>query len=714
MFSRLPHPFVSSTASQRDEILENVNDPLWQRFLLEAESHFQKAGSIGQPKAGQLFCHDGKLDEVMAMAVLAYVRDDTGYWHQVGDWLRSLLKIYESLKDEWEIRYRQLTIGRIPESAMSNPRQFIDTFTPAYWLEGGFMIMVLDLYDMLEAYKPNELTNDEKHHLEELLISFASRYIYHEESNKFSNRGLWANNGILAAALVHPNPKTADILLEQSWERYQIFRSTFFDDCLHGEGSTSYHVMSVEGVFYYALTASTVFKDRDCYEGRKPENPELQNLRYPDYVSIARAYYQTAIPGPTPMSSPRGAAFFKPVSINPAFLHAYSMSKCPELGWMIRQRASSINSKMPTPLKVSNYDILGLGLYEPLKSFWVYRPIEEVRPPRRRFHVFPDHGEVFSRSSWKPDATCVTARFGYEGSGKGHRDHGHVTLYHSGLKVLADPFPEGEIDGHDSSLFHNTVTLDNMEPRAVIGSISTPQSLFDADSFMILNRGGFIPPRNYLHDLREDANSWFCNQPHEPNHEYKRAVLHIHDQAVLIFDSVSRETSETQSPHIDWFFHSEFSPTLGTPDSVVQTEIYRLQKKKIIDSEQNLQRKFKISEKPVERGTSKEIQWKNSHHQATLRIYPQSRALQLSTSHDSLERKEWGKVRTEAYSSLRARQNGLNGSVLWVWDVTTPLIDVSTNTLEDGKFEVSIKRKSGSNLSWVVDFTENQTTLSVR
>lgn len=704
LFSRLPHPFVSSRPDQREKILQNVNDPIWHRFLEEAESHFRKSGEVQPPRAGHLFCHDGDLDEVMAAAVLGFVREDRWYGSQVGEWLRGLLSIYEGLQESWAQRFVQISKGEIPEGGPENPRQFVDTLTPAYWLEGGFMIMVLDLYDQLEAYAPEVLSPSEKRGLERMLCGFAERYIYHEESCKYSNRGLWANNAILAAAIVHPNPRTAKVLLERSWERYRIFRSTFFDDGLHGEGSRAYHVMSLEGIFFYALTASSVFEERDCFGATAKNEAESLALGYPGYVEMAQAYVRGALPGKVPMNSPRGASGFRPVSINPCFLHAYSMSRCPELGWMIRQRASMVNEKKTSPLEVTRCDLLGLGFYEPLKSFWVYRPVENEAPPRTRFHVFPDHGEVISRSGWGAESTAVTTRFGYEGTGKGHRDFGHVTFTRNGVNILQDPFPLGGLNGNDSSLFHNTVTLDNLEPTAVIGVLASQSQESGADTYLVRNRGGEMPDRAYLNDPREDANSYFCNRPQDPSCRFDRAVLHIHGELLLIFDQVLRKESSEEFQHIDWFFHSELLPDLFDESRSAGEERYRLQRKNICQSDPSLELPVQFSGEVVRAGEVRRVGWAGVEENASLLILPMDGDLELSTGHLEVE-----DVASKTDSGnddyfLRARQQGLSGKVFWGWGLGDRKWDVDVKPLSDGAYTLAVSCADLRNLVWKVDF----------
>ncbi|MBC2602751.1 hypothetical protein [Puniceicoccus vermicola] len=115
LFSRLPHPFVSSTSAERPGILQNLENPIWHQFVEESEKHFRTVGGLRPPHIGHYFCHNGDLDEVMATAMLAYIRDDRQLWFEVGDWLRALLQHYKSLKEVWAERFAQISLGKWPE-----------------------------------------------------------------------------------------------------------------------------------------------------------------------------------------------------------------------------------------------------------------------------------------------------------------------------------------------------------------------------------------------------------------------------------------------------------------------------------------------------------------------------------------------------------------------------------------------------------------------
>lgn len=556
LFFKNPHPFVWTTPADRPEVLENANDPIWHRLLEEAEAHFQRQGGL-QPAKFPVFCHSGDLDEVMAAAVLAYVRNDPKMWHGVGDWLRSLLAYYRKVLPEWLEDQRRVMRGE-PTSLShltSNPRQHFNGFSNrcAYWVEAGMSSVVLHLLDLLEAYAPDELSPEEKAGVLEAVSDYANRYAFHEEAVKYNNRGMWANAGVFLSAIAQADPKACTLLRYQAARRNDEFRSTFLDDGYHIEGAPDYHLMAADALLAYLLTASHLMPDRDVFAG-KDEDECFQ--RYPDFADIVRAYLHTVIPGPVLWNHPRGCSVSTPVTVRPALVYAWKLTRDPEIGWFLEERMGAVSEGHPSPLKVTRSALLGLGHYQPLLNFWLYRPVDEARPPLRKTNVMQGHGAIFSRSSWSPEASCVTARFGYEGTGKGHRDHAHVTVTAKGVQILKDPFPRFGPEGLQSSVFHNTVTLDNQEPTAVVGSLQAEVSVEGAEAFLISNSGGDLPDRIFLHDPREETNYWFTNHPRPADFEFQRAMMHVHEKGLVIVDRIEADRPR----RIDWFFHSDLTP----------------------------------------------------------------------------------------------------------------------------------------------------------
>ena len=573
-FQSKGHPFAWTTAAERDEVLANVNDPIWARFLDEASAHFAR---VEKPAAANfpVFCHDGDLDEVMALSVLAYVNGDRVYWEGIADWLRSVNAYFNTVRPQWEARMTGLLAGA--HVTDGNPRAVIDCFTSngMYWVEAGFMSSVLHLYDLLEAEAPDILGADEKRHLEEALSHFAIRYAFHEEALKYSNRGLWANAGVLIASLMQRNPETARVLQHRAHRRYEEYRSTFLNDGTHAEGAPGYHGMSCDGLLCFTLIASHVWPEVDYFGATAPD-PASPFSGYPGFADLVHADLKTLMPAPVPMYNPRGVSTYQRKRMLPSMLHAYRMTRDSELGWLIQQ-VKYEHRDGPQKLPVTPHTALGLGQYTPLLNFWLYREVTDARAPAGGLSVLPDHGSVFSRSGWEADADCVWARFGYEGTGKGHRDCEHVGIVLGGRQLLADPFPRVGPTGHDSSIFHNTVTIDCTEPPPTIGRLLGTAKAAGATAFLLHNSGGQLPNRAFLHDPRDESHYWFTKQPvAEAPFTMKRAVAHIQGQCAILVDSVERPASDLLRPCIDWFFHSDFRPEGYDRQANVTREFYQL------------------------------------------------------------------------------------------------------------------------------------------
>jgi len=577
LFNQLKHPFVWTTPADREEVLANANDPVWHRFLEEAELHFENIGGL-RPAEFPVFCHKGDLDEVMAVAVLAYVRDEGRYWSWIAGWLRGLLDYYREAKPRWLENRIGIVNGKPSpfSKELPNPRQHFEGFTEglAYWVEAGLTSVVLHLLDLLEAHAPQELSASEKSLVLEAVASYADRYAFHEEAFKYNNRGMWANSGILLAAVAHADPRTSRLLRFQAARRHEEFRSTFLDDGFHIEGAPDYHLMAADGLFTYLLTASHLDAGPQIFEG-KTEPGIFQH--YPSFVHIVRAYLNTVIPGPVLWQNARGISVSMPLRIRPSLVWAWKQTRDPEIGWFLRQQMEAVVSLCHSPLPVTKTALLGLGDYQPLLNFWLYRPVDSSRRPGRTCDILPDHGAVFSRSGWDPAASCVTARFGYEGTGKGHRDHAHVTLAVGGVEILKDPFPRVGPAGQDSSPFHNTVTLDNAEPAPVIGSLRASLSLPGADAFLVDNSGGQLPDRIFLHDPREETNCYFTNHPETPDFGFQRAILHLHNRCAIFLDRLVANRPR----QIDWFFHSNLQPEGYNPSDVPRFDSYQIRQRTV-------------------------------------------------------------------------------------------------------------------------------------
>jgi hypothetical protein len=588
LFLQQAHPFVWTTPSERGAVLANVNEPVWHHFLEEAENDFSAKKELSPPRF-PVFCHDGDLDEVMAVAVLAFVRSDARLWNWVADWLRGALAFYREALPVWRENDRRILRGEPPPGG-GNPRQFFNAFTRGgahfseggpYWVEAGLMSVFLHLLDLLEAHAPDALTAGEKDTLLEGVADYALRYAFHEEAFKYNNRGMWANAGILLSAIAHRDPRAGALLRFQAARRHEEFRATFLDDGFHAEGAPDYHLMAADALLAYSLTASHLDSRADIFAG-KTGGGFFE--KYPSFVEIVRAYLRTVEPGKPLMNHPRGCSVYTPVTVRPALVQAWRLSGDPEIGWFLGERMAEEVRGYASPLRVTNAALLGLGQYQPLINFWLFRPVENARPPRRVRDVLPDFGGIFSRSGWHPQADCVTLRYGYEGTGKGHRDHAHVTATVGGARILKDPFPRFGPAALDSSPFHNTVTLDECEPGAVIGSLQAEASAEGREAFLIVNRGGTQPDRIFLHDPREETNYWFTNHPETPDFAFQRAILHLKDRGLVMVDRISAERPRV----IDWFFHSDFPPSDFDPAAEPRFVEYQLRQRNVVTAARTL------------------------------------------------------------------------------------------------------------------------------
>lgn len=699
LFKKLKHPFIWSSADERPEVLANVDEPLWHRFLEESEKHFAGVGGL-RPAEFPLFCHDGDLDEVMAMAVLAYVRDDAKLWHGVGDWLRSLLDYYRLASPGWhENQYRILRGEPVSmPHAPSNPRQFFEGFTRGvmYHVEAGLNSVVMHLLDLLETYAADELNEREKEGVLEAVGDYAARYAFHEEAVKYNNRAAWCNAGVLLSAIAHRDTKTAEILLYQSTRRFDELSSTFMDDGFQVEGASDYHFMAVDAQLAYALTASRLEPSRDYFAARK--GSELFQ-RYPSFVDIVRAYLRTVIPGPVLWNHPRGCSVSTAMMVRPALVYAWKLTGDPEIGWFLRERMVDEVTDNPTPLGVTRSALLGLGHYQPLLNFWLYRPVDTVRQPGQTRTILPDHGAFFSRSGWGAGSSCVTARYGYEGTGKGHRDHAHVSVTVGGVEVLKDPFPRCGPKGLDSSLFHNTVTLDNHEPAGVLGGLQAVEAIQGAEAFLISNSGGKLPGRAFLHDPREYY--WFTNVPETADFQFRRAILHVHDHGVVILDRLAAERER----QVDWFFHSALAPAGYDPLGAPRTSRYQLRQRNVITPAEVLEVLLRGKVVKAELGVWSELLMGEAPSHVHLSMLSLDSGLQIETGHWKQEETRSAdgiSFKEEIDYFIRIRTQAKLAHAVWsiFWGETNPVVSISENNsvckLHVGGLEKPIE--------WTVDF----------
>ncbi|WPJ95618.1 heparinase II/III family protein [Coraliomargarita algicola] len=718
-FNELKHPFVWTTAEERSAVLANVNEPIWHRFIEEAEKHFEQIGGLPLAKF-PVFCHRGDLDEVMAVCVLATVRDDAKLWHWIGDWLRGALSYYRLKLPQWRENRYAIMRGEQPQdrpegggqpkfSGGGNPRQFFEGFTEGitYWVEAGLTSVLFHLLDQLEAYAPNELNAGEKLQLLEAIGDYADRFAFHEERMKYNNRGMWANAAIMLAGLARLDRRTGDLLALQAARRHEEYRSTFLDDGFHIEGAPDYHLMSCDGMLAYLLTAANLAPDTDVYAGNAGSGAFE---RYPSFHETVRAYLHTVVPGPTLWNHSRGCSISSAVTIRPAVVNAWRLSQDEEIGWLLGARMGEVDTNSnKTPLKVTNTALLGLGHYQPLLNFWLFRPVPDCAAPKTKYHNMDGYGTVFSRSHWGRDASCVSVRYGYEGTGKGHRDHAHVALSVAGVNVLKDPFPRYGPAGLNTAMYHNTVVIDNQEPSAVVGSVLSEQHEAGGDALLIDNVGGGEPDRIFLGDPCEETNYWFTNHPEIPESGFLRAVIHIHDSCVILVDEVRAEGAQ----HIDWFFHSDLSTVGYERDAEERQDSYQARQRMVVVPAGTVDMSFRGTEQNCGAGDVQRFEFEAPSLDASFsQIHSDAEFSFARGHHVHVENASLG---SGLYSGeqdfyIRARAQVDQARVCWAscWGAAMPQIEAQPTA--EG-YQLTVKEES---VEWhvSVDFTNKQVVLS--
>jgi hypothetical protein len=436
---------------------------------------------------------------------------------------------------------------------------------------------------------------------------------------------------------------------------------------MHAEGSPDYHMMAADGLLCYSSLARNALGENRVFDAHSGGDSPFE--RYPSFIEIVKAGLKTVLPGPTPWNQPRGCSVSIPLSVNPSLLYAYKISQDPELGWFIQQCEARQNHRRPSPLPVTPAALLGLGNYQPLLNFWIYRAPRETRPPRSLLDVLPDHGSLVSRSGWDAEASSVTARFGYEGTGKGHRDHGQILIKSGPDILLADPFPRHGPAGLDSSLFHNTVTLNRQEPIGTIGRLLARQGAPGVDAFFLTNQGGDLPRRYHLHDPREESQYWFANQPGSPDFCFDRAVAHIHKLRVVGIDRVT--PFEDQVAEIDWFFHTPLRPDGYDHTLPRREDPYQLRQRNVLAPERSLPITLYGNPVSVPAGQIWTHVWRGETRQALFSIVSLDDDLVVDFgSHFSAAHRSGDGISYEAEQDyfLRLRTSSSSARILWSLD----------------------------------------------
>ena len=80
---------------------------------------------------------------------------------------------------------------------------------------------------------------------------------------------------------------------------------------------------------------------------------------------------------------------YAPVQIRPAMVYAWKLTRDPEIGWFLQKYMEVEATGNPTPLRVTKAALLGLGHYQPLLNFWLYRPVDKPNQPRQKQNILP-------------------------------------------------------------------------------------------------------------------------------------------------------------------------------------------------------------------------------------------------------------------------------------------------------------------------------------
>ncbi|MDR2656132.1 MAG: heparinase II/III family protein [Oscillospiraceae bacterium] len=89
----------------------------------------------------------------------------------------------------------------------------------------------------------------------------------------------------------------------------------------------------------------------------------------------------------------------------------------------------------------------------------------EIIPPENTDKAFPDSGNFYFRSGWKPDATFAHFHCGTLGAGHGHADQFHFDLFSRGEDVLLDPGRFTYVFGEDRIAFKEQAAHNIIMPK---------------------------------------------------------------------------------------------------------------------------------------------------------------------------------------------------------------------------------------------------------
>lgn len=719
LFSKMRHPCVLSLPTERETILANASDPLWKQFIQEAQAHFDSGQDVPVPQF-PLFCHNGDLDAIMATSVLAYVTGEQRYYQSIATWLRGVITYFFEKRPEWEAHLNMLTAGKlasdIDPKQQGNPRQFFEGFglPGLYWVEGGVSICILHLYDLIEAYAPDLLTESEKLNIENALTHFATRFAFHEEALKYNNRAAWANVAVLIAGLTHQHPHGATVLLERARRRNQELRATFFDDGSYIEGSHAYHYLAADALALFALLHNHAFPNKNVFESFS--GTDLQD-RYPSIEKIMEAHTSVAIPGDPPKEHPRGVgAHFShlPLLIRASMLLAYNQHQNPQIGWLISRSRGTIKPPSQSPMKLTNHTILSLGNYVPLETFWLERLPYQVQLPQASLTVLPEFGGFYSRSGGEDSANSfVWAHYGFHGTGKGQRDCCHVGLSVGGHELVADPFPREGPPCRDSSFCHNTITAGRKETPITIGKLLVHKSQPDLDTCLMINHGGLPPQRLYLEDPREESTYVFDITPtNAPPYTLRRAVIHWHRQALILLDDIA--LSDNSSSPLDWFFYTNGKPEDYDPSAPACQEDYTY--RSIIRG--TAEKTFPIScskhEVTLKQNQSHTIHYGKMTDRLTLTAFSLTGSVLFNHGHmhHNGYRSADGRLieeRNAWFTRIRSQERSSRMLWIWTWNTYKPEME----TISSGMDQKSLIRIAGRQIRIHCNFSENMASTTI-
>lgn len=187
------------------------------------------------------------------------------------------------------------------------------------------------------------------------------------------------------------------------------------------------------------------------------------------------------------------------------------------------------------------YDVESLYIFGVREAIH-YQELTTIQPTQRVFDG-EDSGMYTMRSAWTKQASFTMFTNGSLGSGHGHSDNLHISLYHQGVPVLIDPGRYTYREDHPLRVIlksmpsHNSVIVDKK------------QSCLPSDSWGYHDFG--IPTKNYV---RHNENIHYVEgnlYSHDPLQIWTRKVIVIDPSIWMIVD----EVKEDGAHDIESYFH---------------------------------------------------------------------------------------------------------------------------------------------------------------